>query len=50
MIFDFQYSNHRGVIVFVRVFGGEIRKNKTLSFKAINKKFNAQEVGFFLQT
>lgn len=47
LVFDFQYSNHRGVIVFVRVFSGEIRKNKTLSFKAVNKKFNAQEVGFF---
>ncbi|TSD02647.1 MAG: GTP-binding protein LepA [Parcubacteria group bacterium Athens0714_16] len=47
LVFDFEYSNHRGVIVFVRVFGGEIRKNKTLSFKAVNKKFNAQEVGFF---
>ena len=47
LIFDFKYSNHRGVIVFVRIFGGEIRKNETLNFKAVNKKFNSLEVGFF---
>ncbi|MFA5838598.1 MAG: translation elongation factor 4 [Candidatus Paceibacterota bacterium] len=47
LVFDFQYSNHRGVIVFVRIFGGEIKKNKVMSFKAVNKKFNSLEVGFF---
>jgi len=47
LVFDFQYSNHRGVIVYVRIFGGKISKNNTLNFKAVNKRFNAQEVGFF---
>ncbi|PJA32537.1 MAG: hypothetical protein CO185_02585, partial [Candidatus Zambryskibacteria bacterium CG_4_9_14_3_um_filter_42_15] len=26
LIFDFKYSNHRGVIVFIRVFSGKIKK------------------------
>lgn len=45
LIFDFQYSNHRGVIVFMRVFDGEVKKGDTLTFSASGKSFVAQEVG-----
>lgn len=45
LIFDFQYSNHRGIIVFARVFDGEVKKGDVLKFAASNKTFTALEVG-----
>ena len=45
LIFDFQYSNHRGIIVFMRVFDGEVKKGDSLKFAASKKTFNALEVG-----
>lgn len=45
LIFDFQYSNHRGVIVYVRVFDGEVKKGDQLRFSAAKKGFQALEVG-----
>ncbi|MEI6528674.1 MAG: translation elongation factor 4 [bacterium] len=47
LVFDFQYSNHRGVIVYVRVMNGEVSKNTPLLFKIADEKFNALEVGIF---
>jgi GTP-binding protein LepA len=47
LVFDFQYSNHSGVTVFVRVFDGEARKNTPLIFKIAGKTFSASEVGIF---
>lgn len=45
LIFDFQYSNHRGIIVFMRVFDGQIKKGDVLRFGASKKTFTALEVG-----
>ena len=47
LIFDFQYSNHTGVIVFVRMLDGKIRKGESLLFKVANEKFGSLEVGTF---
>ncbi len=47
LIFDFQYSNHKGVIVYIRAFDGKISKNTPLLFKVANEKFTALEVGTF---
>ncbi|MFH0755210.1 MAG: GxxExxY protein [bacterium] len=47
LIFDFKYSNHNGIIVFVRVFNGEVQKNTPLIFKISGKTFTAIEVGIF---
>ncbi len=47
LIFDFKYSNHKGVIVFVRVFSGRVRKGDRLKFKIAGKEFQALEVGIF---
>ncbi|MFA6297501.1 MAG: translation elongation factor 4, partial [Candidatus Paceibacterota bacterium] len=47
LVFDFQYSNHKGVIVYVRVFGGKIKKGDSLLFKVADEKFIALEVGIF---
>lgn len=45
LIFDFQYSNHRGIIVFMRVVDGIVKKGDTLKFAASKKVFTALEVG-----
>ena len=47
LVFDFKYSNHRGVIVFVRVLDGKVRKGDTLLFAVSGEKFTALEVGTF---
>ena len=47
LVFDFQYSNHSGVTVYLRVFNGEIKKNTPLIFKVAGKTFSAVEVGIF---
>jgi len=47
LVFDFKYSNHRGVIVFIRVLDGKIRKGENLLFSVSGEKFTALEVGTF---
>ncbi|MFA6256778.1 MAG: translation elongation factor 4 [Candidatus Paceibacterota bacterium] len=47
LVFDFKYSNHRGVIVFVRVLDGKVAKGDTLLFAVSGEKFTALEVGTF---
>ncbi|MGC9602717.1 MAG: GTP-binding protein [Minisyncoccia bacterium] len=47
LIFDFQYSDHQGVIVFLRMFEGVITKSDALEFAVSDKKFVALEVGTF---
>jgi GTP-binding protein LepA len=47
LVFDFKYSNHRGVIVFIRVLDGKISKGASLLFSISEEKFNALEVGTF---
>ena len=45
LIFDFGYSDHRGVIVYARVFGGSLTKGDVLKFIASGAEFTALEVG-----
>ncbi len=47
LIFDFQYSDHRGIVLFVRVVDGEIREGQKLKFSAAGETFEAKEVGIF---
>ncbi|HRH26055.1 MAG TPA: translation elongation factor 4 [Candidatus Paceibacterota bacterium] len=47
LIFDFQYSDHRGVIVYVRVFGGEFKKGDECRFSVSNARFKSTETGTF---
>ena len=47
LIFDFQYSDHQGVIVYLRMFEGAIKKGDALEFAASGRRFNALEVGTF---
>ncbi len=45
LVFDFHYSNHRGIIVYFRVFEGSVRKGDMLRFLAAERNFTALEVG-----
>lgn len=47
LVFDFKYSNHKGVIVFVRILDGQVRKGDSLSFCVSAEKFTSLEVGTF---
>jgi GTP-binding protein LepA len=47
LVFDFQYSNHKGVIVYVRVLDGCVKKGDELRFAIAEEKFVALEVGVF---
>ncbi len=47
LIFDFEYSNHMGVILYVRVLDGKINKGETLNFIQSKEKFIVREVGIF---
>ena len=47
LVFDFKYSNHRGVIVFVRILDGVVKKGDSLLFSVSGEKFTALEVGTF---
>jgi len=47
LVFDFKYSNHTGVIIFVRVFGGTAKKGDKLRFAASEQLFTVIEAGIF---
>ncbi|MCI5108878.1 MAG: translation elongation factor 4 [Candidatus Pacebacteria bacterium] len=47
LVFDFEYSNHQGMIVYIRVLSGSVKKKDNLSFVMAGKKFLANEVGVF---
>jgi GTP-binding protein LepA len=47
LIFDFSYSTHRGVAVYLRVFDGTFKKGQPLIFHAAGKEFIALETGIF---
>ena len=45
LVFDFQYSNHRGIIVYFRVFDGSVKKGDMVRFLAAERNFQVLEVG-----
>lgn len=47
LIFDFKYSDHRGIILFVRITDGAVKKGDSLRFAIANETFKAVEVGIF---
>lgn len=47
LVFDFEYSLHKGIIAHVRVFGGEIRRGNKLKLFHSNIEFTVSEVGVF---
>lgn len=47
LIFDSLYDDHKGIIAFVRVFGGEFRGGDELRFLSSGARSRAKEVGQF---
>lgn len=47
LIFDSFYDAYKGVIVFMRVFDGSIKKGTNVKFMATGKEFEVVEVGVF---
>jgi GTP-binding protein LepA len=47
LVFDFEYSNHKGVIIYIRVVDGEIKKGDQMIFGTSKRKFFALDVGVF---
>ncbi|HZQ02590.1 MAG TPA: translation elongation factor 4 [Gaiellaceae bacterium] len=46
LIFDSSYDQYRGVVAFVRVVDGELRRREQLLAMALGTRFEAQEIGF----
>jgi GTP-binding protein LepA len=47
LLFDFDYTAHRGVVAYTRVMDGTITADQNLSLHAADKKFRSAEVGIF---
>jgi GTP-binding protein LepA len=47
LIFDFEYSNHQGVILYVRVLNGSVKRDDELVFLQSKHRFIVREVGTF---
>jgi len=47
LIFDFEYSEHQGVILYVRIFDGAVRPGDALKLCAAGRAFKPNEVGVF---
>lgn len=47
LVFDSHYDNYRGVMVYIRVISGEIKKGSLIKMLATNKNFEVLEVGAF---
>lgn len=47
LIFDFEYSNHQGVILYVRILDGTIKRDDELFFLQSKHRFIVREVGTF---
>jgi len=47
LVFDAHYDDYRGVIVYIRVMDGAIRKGDWIRMMATDKKFQVNEIGVF---
>lgn len=47
LVFDSHYDPYRGVLVYVRIFSGEMTKKSLIRFMANDKTFEINEVGVF---
>jgi GTP-binding protein LepA len=47
LIFDFERDPYKGVVAFIRVFQGEIRKGEDIELVAVEEDGEVKELGFF---
>ncbi len=45
LIFDSIFDSYRGAIAYIRIFNGTLKTNEKIRFFAINKIFDAEEIG-----
>lgn len=50
LVFDFTYSNHRGIVVHARIVDGSVSAKERLTFVAAGEEFIVSEVGVFSPT
>ncbi len=48
LIFDAYYDEHRGVVVYIRIMDGELKKSDRIAFYNSKKQSIASEIGYFL--
>lgn len=48
LIFDSVFNSYRGVIVYYRIFNGELRKNDEVKFFNAGSEYEAEEIGVLL--
>lgn len=48
LVFDSHYDNYRGVMVYVRIISGEIRKGSQIKMMVTGKSFEILDVGIFI--
>ncbi len=48
LVFDFEYSSHQGIIAYIRMIDGEIKKGDELLLSQTKEKFVVAETGIFL--
>ena len=48
LVFDSHYDTYRGVMVYIRVISGEIKKGSLIKMMATDKNFEVLEVGSLL--
>lgn len=47
LIFDSAYDEYRGVVIYIRVFGGNLKKGQLVKFSANEEKTEVLDLGFF---
>ena len=47
LVFDFTYSNHRGIVIHARIMNGKVSGKERLAFVAAGEEFICAEVGIF---
>src|SRR3989338_31540 len=47
LVFDSKYDKHQGVVAYIRVVNGVLKKNEAIKFFASNSSAHAIEVGYF---
>ena len=47
LIFDSYYDNYKGVVIYTRIFDGEVKKGDIIRLMNTNKKYEVTEVGMY---